>query len=213
MEKTMTAILIRATDKGESDKLVRLFSVQDGIVTATLRGVRKKNAKLKFAAQPFSVCEYEAAQKNGRLLITGATQIEDMYELCTDAEKYAAASVAIEVVDKAAVSIDSSELFVYLLKTLKALLSSENNSAIIVAKFVQKIISVSGFAEIKINRVDSPATASELLDYIAYKTMDETSRLIFNEQLSLNALRIILRKFEKIYEVKLKSSEIFFSLT
>ncbi len=209
----MTAILIRATDKGESDKLVRLFSVQDGIVTATLRGVRKKNAKLKFAAQPFSVCEYEAVEKNGRLLITGATQIEDMYELCMNAEKYAAASVALEVVDKAAVSIDSSELFIYLLKTLKALLSTEKSSAIIVAKFVQKIISASGFADIKINPVTNPRNASELLDYIAYKTVDETARISCDDKLSLGALRIILRKFEKIYEAKLKSSEIFFSLS
>ena len=78
MDKKLTAILIKATDVRESDKTVRLFSAEEGRVTATMRGVRKPAAKMKYAAQPFALCVYEVSEKNGKKIVTGATPVEDL---------------------------------------------------------------------------------------------------------------------------------------
>ena len=99
MDKRLTAILLRATDAKENDKKVRLFTVEEGIITATMRGVKKATAKLKFAAQPFAFCEYELSEKNGNYTVTGANVIEDTYGICESIEKFSAASVVAGPLD------------------------------------------------------------------------------------------------------------------
>ena len=75
MEK-LNAIVVKATDYKEADKLVRLCSAEKGIITATLKGCRKATAKLAFAARPFLFGEFILSQKNGRYTITGCSPIE-----------------------------------------------------------------------------------------------------------------------------------------
>ena len=49
VDKKLTAILIRTYDYKDNDKRAELFSPDEGIVTVTMRGIKKANAKLKFA--------------------------------------------------------------------------------------------------------------------------------------------------------------------
>ena len=55
MEGSVTAIVIRAEERKDSDYLLRLFSAE-GVISAVMRGVRKASSKMKFAAQPFAFC-------------------------------------------------------------------------------------------------------------------------------------------------------------
>ena len=57
MEGSVTAIVIRAEERKDSDYLLRLFSAE-GVISAVMRGVRKASSKMKFAAQPFAFCVY-----------------------------------------------------------------------------------------------------------------------------------------------------------
>lgn len=52
MEFKTDALVIKATDYKENDKLLNLFTPSRGKLTAGIRGVRKPKAKLAFAAQP-----------------------------------------------------------------------------------------------------------------------------------------------------------------
>ena len=53
MESKADALVLRATDYGEYDKMVTLLTAERGKIGAALKGVRRAGAKLKFAAQPF----------------------------------------------------------------------------------------------------------------------------------------------------------------
>ena len=66
MEKKTTAFVLRAVDYKENDKLLTLLSAEHGKITANLRGAKKPNAKLKFAAQPFSLVEFVLAERGGK---------------------------------------------------------------------------------------------------------------------------------------------------
>ena len=101
MDAKLTAIMLKATDAGDYDKRVTLFSAEEGKVYATMKGVKKPTAKLKFACQPFALCTYEIAEKAGKKTVTGASQIEDLYALCQDPTVYSASMLCAEITEKA----------------------------------------------------------------------------------------------------------------
>ncbi len=197
----------------ESDKSVRLFSVEEGMISAVMRGVKKPNAKLKFAAQPFAFCVYELTEKAGKYTVTGASPIEDLYALCLDPDKYAAACVLAEATEKAAQSVDSDKLFVVLLKALKTLLYGDIPSALTVTKFIQKLLSMSGFVEVPKRRDVTPDTPGTLLEDIAYRSLAELDKDRYDGKITVRALKIIAGRFESTYECNLKSLTVYLSFS
>ena len=58
MEEKINALMIRSVDYADNDKILSLFSLEQGVISAKIRGVKKAGAKLKFAAEPFCFAEY-----------------------------------------------------------------------------------------------------------------------------------------------------------
>ena len=54
MEWKTDALMLGGIDYKDHDKLLTLFTAERGIVFTGIKGVRKPNAKLAFAAQPFA---------------------------------------------------------------------------------------------------------------------------------------------------------------
>ena len=63
MEEKVDALVLRSANYRDDDKILTLFTLQQGKVTAAAKGVKKAGAKLKFAAQPFCFAEYVLAKK------------------------------------------------------------------------------------------------------------------------------------------------------
>ena len=57
MESKVNAITLRAIPFSENDAILTLFSLESGLITAKIKGVKKAGAKLKFIAQPFCFSE------------------------------------------------------------------------------------------------------------------------------------------------------------
>lgn len=81
MEFKTDALLLRAADYGEYDKIVTLFTAERGKITASMKGVKRAGAKLRFAAQPFCFAEYVFASGRGRNTVISATLHEGFYGL------------------------------------------------------------------------------------------------------------------------------------
>ena len=71
-------IVLKSIDYKEKDKLLTIFSLELGKLTAVLKGVRQEKAKLKFAAMPFCFAEFVATNVNGYYTITECYQIESL---------------------------------------------------------------------------------------------------------------------------------------
>ena len=211
MDKKVTALLIRAKDMRDYDKSVHIFSANEGMLVATMRGVRRPTAKMKFACQPFAFCEYELAEKNGNYTVTGACTVGDLFPLTQTPEKFFAGSVVTEIVECTALDSDSATLFIVALKTLKAILMNNGDYALILAKFVQKVLSINGVLPplTTPTKADGPQT---LLYQIARLTMDEVTRLHPVAAHSRQALRQMVTVFERAFEVKLKTVKSFFEI-
>lgn len=132
MEVKVNALLLRAVDYGENDKIVTLFTADRGKMSASLKGVKKANAKLKFAAQPFCFAEYVLAERAGRHTVTSASLYDGFYPLREDIGAFYAAASVCEACDGLMLEgMVNGELFVSAVSALKDMAAGEVSSSLI----------------------------------------------------------------------------------
>ncbi len=118
--KKVTAIVTRAVPYGDMDMILTLVSVEEGKLTVTAKGCLKPKAKLRYAAEPMNFGDYLLAGRPDRLVLADCSQIDSFAPITTDIEKFYAASLILEGLQK--LSIDSQpRLFMHAIEVLKAL--------------------------------------------------------------------------------------------
>ena len=128
MIEKIKALVLRAADFKENDKLLLLYCGEYGKITASIRGVKKPGAKLKFAAEPFCFGEFMLSVKDGRYSVTNCTEIESFFSLRGDVVTYCCAGCVVEQLANTGQENQSEpQLLLLALKTLKAL--EEKNAA------------------------------------------------------------------------------------
>lgn len=145
MEEKREALLLRATDYKENDKIITLFAAGKGKITAVCRGVRKAAAKLKFAVQPFCFAEYVLAERAGRYTVTSAFLHDGFYPLREDVFKLYAASAVTEICDVLLPEgMESDALFLAAIASLREICESEPTMPVI--RFLLTALSAAGYS-------------------------------------------------------------------
>nr|MBR6778495.1 DNA repair protein RecO [Clostridia bacterium] len=146
MEVKTDAIVLKAVDYKDNDKILTLFSPALGRITAGAKGVKKAKAKLSFAAQPFCFAEYVLAEKGGRYTVTGAYLHESFFSLRYDIVRFYAACALAEVCLTVLYENESHEgLFIALIEGLKSLSLAEEDAAEAVITFMLVALRESGY--------------------------------------------------------------------
>ena len=146
MEFKTDALVIKATDYKENDKLLTLFTPSRGKLTAGIRGVRKPKAKLAFAAQPFCFAEYVLAEKGGRYTVTAAYLYDGFFALRTDIVRYYAACAVLEICDALLVEEgESRALFIAAAEALKGLSLTDGDAAELLVGFCVAALHEAGY--------------------------------------------------------------------
>lgn len=144
MEEKVDALVLRSIDYKDNDKILTLFTLQNGKVTAAAKGVKKAGARLKFAAQPFCFAEYVLAKKGERRTVISAANTDGFYALREDIEKFYAACAVCEVCDALLFEgIVNEELFLYAVNALKNM--CEGNAAEELVRFLIGALRLSGY--------------------------------------------------------------------
>lgn len=201
-QNNYTAILLKATDYRDDDKLVKLFTLEGGIITALLRGVKKSKAKLKFAAQPFAFCQYEVITKNGFNSVINASPIEDMFLISQDPDKFIFGSIMLELSDCAVGNIGSAAIFIYLLKMLKMIIYEDIPPNIVCVHYILKLLEISGYHQNYENSLEQVSIFKALFDIENLKSMAAE----FSEENVFRALKRQIKIFEDKFSVKIKSA-------
>ena len=94
MEIKVNALMLRAVDYNENDKILTFLCAEQGKISAGIKGVKKAGAKLKFASQPFCFAEYVLSKRGERYTVINCSETESFYDLRTDVMKFYAASAA-----------------------------------------------------------------------------------------------------------------------
>ena len=89
--KKIVGIVIYSVDYLEKDKIITIFSMDGEKIVARARGINSSKAKLKFAGELFSLCEFEISDTPKPILITATSKhmfwgiresVEKLYLAC-----------------------------------------------------------------------------------------------------------------------------------
>lgn len=146
MEIKTEGIVLQSVDYKDNDKILTIFSPSMGRVTVGAKGVKKSQAKLNFAVQPFCFAEYVLAEKGGRYTLTGAYLHESFFSLRYDIVRFYAACALAEICLTVLYENEEYEgLFIGLIESLKALALSEDDPVEAVASFALIALRESGY--------------------------------------------------------------------
>lgn len=144
MDIKVNALMLRAVDYNENDKILTLLTDGYGKISAGIKGVKKPNAKLKFAAQPFCFAEYILAKRGDKYTVINCSECESFYELRTDINKFYAASSVMEAANILTYEGDEcAEIFSECVKTLSAMCAGDERLPLI--KFLAFALRSSGY--------------------------------------------------------------------
>lgn len=143
-EAKVKAIVLGGVDYKEKDKLITLFTLEQGIVTVVFRGVKNANAKLKSAKEMFSFGDFIFAEGKFNTVIS-ADIIDSFFDLTKDIKKYYTACALLDIVKTTIPEKEANpKVFLALLKSLKALTEGVNYYYVI-NKFLIEIFESLGY--------------------------------------------------------------------
>ncbi len=146
MEEKYNAIVIRSTNYKENDKMLNLFTLENGLVSACLRGAKKANSKLGWAGELFCFGEYVLIEKDGRRTVKEVNQIDSFYSIRLDADKlYASSAIAQFVSSFLLDGIKSYKLFLLVVNALKTLSQTNVDPKLILICFYLKGMEFQGY--------------------------------------------------------------------
>lgn len=148
-EIAVVGVVLSAMPYKEKDKLINIFSVELGKITAILKGVNSSNAKLKFAGQAFCFAKFELAKSNSKDFYTvkGAELFETFFDITTDYDKYSCGLAMLEV--SSAImkpNIISESLFLTLIKSLQNITYNGIDHYLSLLKFITNTLDIIGYA-------------------------------------------------------------------
>ncbi len=146
MEWKTDALCLRAADYGENDRMVTLLTAERGKIGAAMKGVKKANAKLNFASQPFCFAEYVFAERSGRNTVTQASMHAGFYALRTRLDRFYAAASVLEVCDALTFeSMDCRELLVAAVTALEELVTEDQAPMSALVRFLLRAAAFAGY--------------------------------------------------------------------
>lgn len=211
MTQKIQAIVIRSNDRKEKDKNILLFSIEQGKVWATLKGVKSPTAKMKIAQNPFCFGEFMLEDGKMGKIVTGFDTIETFHEISEDVDKYFEGTAILEIVNAIDFSsqAEQAEVFVLMLKCLKTLCFGQVQPLYVLDKFLIELFAIVGSP---LNVDKCSCCASKVFDklYIDYKDgslVCSGCKSFGCEELSnttLSALKIVkVTDLDKLKTVKL----------
>ena len=166
MEVKVNAIVIKTVDYKDNDKILTLYSLEYGKITATIKGVKKSGAKLKFASEPFCFCEYILAVKGDRYTVINASHIDTFYNLRLNLKKYYTVALVGEFAFKLIEDGNQDEFFFDLIINTVKNICYNDNELFYLCNFLIESTKILGYG---------------ITDYNCYKCTEEiTDRVFFS---------------------------------
>lgn len=146
MEEKLNGIVLNGINYGENDQILSIFTLEKGVISAYIKGVKKAGAKLKFAKEPFCFCEFIILNKGEKKNVINASLLDGFYPIRESIEKFYCGCTVLEYVKNfLKTEIISKEVFMLSLNALKELAYSDKNPKQITAEFIFSALKFSGY--------------------------------------------------------------------
>ncbi len=144
------AVVLGGVNIKEKDKLVDLFTLEEGRMTVSMKGVRGEKAKLKMAKEPFCFGEFVIEKGSGSGVVTQVEIIDNFYDLTKDLDKFYEGCAILDLA-RAVANESDPRIFIELLQALKTLCYENLKKYYVFDKFLLKITEILGFSFDKTN--------------------------------------------------------------
>lgn len=106
------AIILRRTNYGEADRILKLLTPHDGVVSAIAKSVRKTKSKLAGGLELFATCDVTVLEGRGDLGIVTSARLKQFYgHILQDYDRMQFAYEAIKRVTKAVETVAEPEFY------------------------------------------------------------------------------------------------------
>ena len=145
MEEKISGIVLGGVNFSENDKILNIFTLEKGVISAKIKGVKKAGAKLKFASEPFCFVEFVFSRSGEKRTVIGASLIESFYPIRENIQKYFCAGTVVEFVRRFyKESMVDEQGFLLTLNALKEISYNPNYLSALV-RFLLSALENSGF--------------------------------------------------------------------
>jgi DNA repair protein RecO (recombination protein O) len=140
------AVVLRHKDWGEADRLLTLFTREQGKVRALAKGARKVTSRKAGHLEPFTYATLQLAKGRDLLIVTQAETVNAFLGIGEDLVKTGYASYVLELLDRFTYEEDSGHpsLFKLLVDTLDRL-EKEADAWVAVRYYEMRLLDYTGF--------------------------------------------------------------------
>ena len=140
------AIVLNKVDFKDNDRVLTLFSAQKGKITASCKGVKKQNSKLRPSSEVFAFGTYILAESKGRYTVTGYDSIDSFFELRDDFDRLTLGVLFLKICEKSISQGEGNyELFSLLINCLHKLREPSVAPGFVASVFLFKYACVMGY--------------------------------------------------------------------
>jgi DNA repair protein RecO (recombination protein O) len=139
------AVVLRHSDYGEADRLLTIFTREQGKLRAIAKGVRKMQSRKAGHLEPYTQVALMLAQGHDLWIVTQAEAIESLQPLREDLTRLSYAGYVVELLDRFTYEEGQNwQLYNLLVETLKRL-SAEEDAFIPVRYYEMRLLDLLGF--------------------------------------------------------------------
>lgn len=209
-EYVVTGIVLNSMQYKEKDKLIHIFTVELGNITASLKGVASAKAKLKFAGQPFCFAKFDLTKSHDFYVVKNVELIDTFFDLTLDYDKYLLSSSMLEICNSILKpNIISESLFLSLIKTLQNIVYKNIDLDLSILKFYIALLEIVGY---KLNFDNCDNCDMKFIGDIKFDFMSGTFRcsncsggVKINKQIFTSLKIVANTPLERLHTIKLNS--------
>ena len=143
-EVTVTAVVLRRFDVGESDRRLTLFSRELGKIDVVAKGARKSGSRLAGASEPLMVAQFQLAVGRVRRFVTQAQPMSSLAAVRSDYDRLLSGLAVLELLNvHLPYEAEHAQAFDAVLSALASLGGSSGPEAALVW-FASKFLAIEG---------------------------------------------------------------------
>ena len=205
-------IVIHSAQHKESDRVIRILTLHDGLIRATAPGAAKSGSRFAFAAQPLMLCDFVLSISHDFYYLKEVEIVYSFQNVQEDIVRLTAAAHILEIANDISFDRESASLlYPLLLYTLTDLNKKEKDYRLTVSTFEWKATDISGFsADLYECETKGQPTQNYLFSFETCRVYCGNASLVRNADVYQFISEGTLRALRYIYE---SQNETLFSYT
>ncbi len=148
-QEKVNSLVLRYADYSESSRMLTLFTLEHGKISASAKGCRRPKSALRSLTELYTLSELLLSGRTGRYTLTGGSLIDPFYDLRLDYERLNAASVMAQIANTVLPEEDPRpELFGLTARCLGLLAHEKLSPSQVLTYYSLQVLHLEGFPRI-----------------------------------------------------------------